>query len=139
MKSFWMHGEGQDNGGCSSVDLSAVFAGERSAMHAIWRCDHHIGCSSYKTPQGPGRPRTGVMIASAAFETWQDAAREASTERSVKIGKTNAVRLHQGIEGSYITYHPDYSPDDDDPLNGVRFVVSPSLGARSFFDLRGHN
>ncbi|EJF61584.1 hypothetical protein DICSQDRAFT_105728 [Dichomitus squalens LYAD-421 SS1] len=32
-----------------------------------------------------------------------------------------------GIEGSYITYHQDYSPDDDDPLNGVRFVVSPSL------------
>ncbi|KAI0746314.1 Spc98 family-domain-containing protein [Daedaleopsis nitida] len=32
-----------------------------------------------------------------------------------------------GIEGNHITYHPDYSPDDDDPLNGVRFVVSPSL------------
>ncbi|KAH9942681.1 Spc98 family-domain-containing protein [Amylocystis lapponica] len=32
-----------------------------------------------------------------------------------------------GIEGTYITYHPDYSPDDDDPLQGVRFVVSSSL------------
>ncbi|RDX49409.1 hypothetical protein OH76DRAFT_1455871 [Lentinus brumalis] len=32
-----------------------------------------------------------------------------------------------GIEGTHITYHPDYSPDEDDPLNGVRFVVSPSL------------
>ncbi|KAI0683501.1 Spc98 family-domain-containing protein [Earliella scabrosa] len=32
-----------------------------------------------------------------------------------------------GIEGNHVTYHPDFSPDDDDPLNGVRFVVSSSL------------
>ncbi|KAK7438063.1 gamma tubulin complex Spc97/GCP2 subunit Alp4 [Stygiomarasmius scandens] len=32
-----------------------------------------------------------------------------------------------GIQGNYITYHPDYSPDDEDPLQGIRFVVSPSL------------
>ncbi|KAF8154706.1 Spc98 family-domain-containing protein [Crassisporium funariophilum] len=32
-----------------------------------------------------------------------------------------------GIEGTYITFHPDYSQDDDDPLRGIRFVVSPSL------------
>jgi gamma-tubulin complex component 2 len=34
----------------------------------------------------------------------------------------------QGIEGNYVTYHPDYSPEDDDPLQGIRFVVSSSLG-----------
>lgn len=34
----------------------------------------------------------------------------------------------QGIEGTYITYHPEYSLDEDDPLQGIRFVVSPSLG-----------
>lgn len=34
----------------------------------------------------------------------------------------------QGIEGTYITYHLEYSPEDDDPLQGIRFVVSPSLG-----------
>ena len=34
----------------------------------------------------------------------------------------------KGIEGTYITYHPDYSPEDDDPLSGVRFVASPQLG-----------
>ncbi|KIK01193.1 hypothetical protein K443DRAFT_678657 [Laccaria amethystina LaAM-08-1] len=32
-----------------------------------------------------------------------------------------------GIEGTYVTFHPDYSPEDDDPLQGIRFVVSPSL------------
>ncbi|OBZ77453.1 Spindle pole body component alp4 [Grifola frondosa] len=32
-----------------------------------------------------------------------------------------------GIEGTHITHHPDYSPDDDDLLSGIRFVVSPSL------------
>ncbi|KAL0958818.1 hypothetical protein HGRIS_014137 [Hohenbuehelia grisea] len=32
-----------------------------------------------------------------------------------------------GIEGTHITYHPDYSPEDDDPLQGIKFVVSPSL------------
>ncbi|KDR70247.1 hypothetical protein GALMADRAFT_255134 [Galerina marginata CBS 339.88] len=32
-----------------------------------------------------------------------------------------------GIEGAYITYHPEYSPEDDDPLQGIRFVVAPSL------------
>ncbi|KAJ7184367.1 Spc98 family-domain-containing protein [Mycena filopes] len=32
-----------------------------------------------------------------------------------------------GIEGTHITFHPDYSAEDDDPLQGIRFVVSPSL------------
>ncbi|GLB41061.1 putative spindle pole body component [Lyophyllum shimeji] len=32
-----------------------------------------------------------------------------------------------GIEGTYVTFHPDYSPEDDDPLQGIRFVVAPSL------------
>ena len=34
----------------------------------------------------------------------------------------------KGIESTHIVYHPDYSAEDDDPLQGVRFVVSPSLG-----------
>ncbi|TFK24131.1 hypothetical protein FA15DRAFT_669893 [Coprinopsis marcescibilis] len=34
-----------------------------------------------------------------------------------------------GIEGEHITYHPDYSPEDDDPLRGTQFVVSPYLDA----------
>jgi gamma-tubulin complex component 2 len=32
-----------------------------------------------------------------------------------------------GIEGTYITYSPEYSPEDDDPLQGIKFVVAPSL------------
>ncbi|PCH42005.1 gamma-tubulin complex component 2 [Wolfiporia cocos MD-104 SS10] len=32
-----------------------------------------------------------------------------------------------GIEGTYITYHPDYSPDDDDPMQGMQFAASPTL------------
>ncbi|KIJ09112.1 hypothetical protein PAXINDRAFT_172617 [Paxillus involutus ATCC 200175] len=32
-----------------------------------------------------------------------------------------------GIEGTYITYHPDYSPEDDDPLQGIRFLVASPL------------
>ncbi|KAJ7915528.1 Spc98 family-domain-containing protein [Mycena leptocephala] len=35
--------------------------------------------------------------------------------------------LRAGIEGTYITFHPEYSAEDDDPLQGIRFVVSPSL------------
>lgn len=27
-----------------------------------------------------------------------------------------------------MTYHPDYSPEDDDPLQGIRFIVSAPLG-----------
>jgi hypothetical protein len=34
----------------------------------------------------------------------------------------------QGIEGTYISHHPEYSPEDDDPLKGIRFVVSSPLG-----------
>lgn len=34
----------------------------------------------------------------------------------------------KGIEGIYITFHPEYSVEDDDPLQGIRFVASPSLG-----------
>ncbi|KAK0499733.1 gamma-tubulin complex, DGRIP84/SPC97 component [Armillaria luteobubalina] len=32
-----------------------------------------------------------------------------------------------GIEGTYVTFHPDYSPEEDDPLQGVHFTVAPSL------------
>ncbi|KAF8504318.1 Spc98 family-domain-containing protein [Russula emetica] len=32
-----------------------------------------------------------------------------------------------GIEGTHITYHEDYSPEDDDALQGVRFVASNRL------------
>ncbi|KIY52188.1 hypothetical protein FISHEDRAFT_63932 [Fistulina hepatica ATCC 64428] len=32
-----------------------------------------------------------------------------------------------GIEGTNITYHPEYSPEDDDPLQGIRFVIVSSL------------
>ncbi|KAL0579580.1 gamma tubulin complex Spc97/GCP2 subunit Alp4 [Marasmius crinis-equi] len=32
-----------------------------------------------------------------------------------------------GIEGNYITFHPNYSSEED-PLRGVRFTVSQSLG-----------
>ncbi|KAF9223192.1 hypothetical protein BS17DRAFT_782515 [Gyrodon lividus] len=32
-----------------------------------------------------------------------------------------------GIEGTYITYHRDYSPEDDDPLQGINFVVASPL------------
>ncbi|KAF9234202.1 Spc98 family-domain-containing protein [Melanogaster broomeanus] len=32
-----------------------------------------------------------------------------------------------GIEGTYVTHHPEYSPEDDDPLQGVRFVVASAL------------
>ncbi|KAF8347430.1 gamma-tubulin complex, DGRIP84/SPC97 component [Amanita rubescens] len=32
-----------------------------------------------------------------------------------------------GIEGTYITFHPDYSPEDDDPLQGIQFATSSSL------------
>ncbi|KIJ60788.1 hypothetical protein HYDPIDRAFT_160465 [Hydnomerulius pinastri MD-312] len=32
-----------------------------------------------------------------------------------------------GIEGTYITYHPEYSLEDDDPLQGIRFTVASPL------------
>ncbi|KAK7035772.1 spindle pole body component [Favolaschia claudopus] len=32
-----------------------------------------------------------------------------------------------GIEGTFITFHPEYSAEDDDPLQGIRFVASSSL------------
>ncbi|KAI9454203.1 Spc98 family-domain-containing protein [Russula earlei] len=32
-----------------------------------------------------------------------------------------------GIEGTHVTYHEDYSPEDDDALKGVRFTASKRL------------
>lgn len=31
------------------------------------------------------------------------------------------------MEGTHILYHPDYSPEDDDPLQGIRFVIASPL------------
>ena len=42
------------------------------------------------------------------------------------------VFVIEGIEGTYITFHPDYSPEDDDPLQGIKFAVTPSLGMPVF-------
>jgi gamma-tubulin complex component 2 len=42
--------------------------------------------------------------------------------------RVRPTRTLQGIEGTHVTYHPDYSPEDDDPLQGIRFVVSSPLG-----------
>jgi hypothetical protein len=36
--------------------------------------------------------------------------------------------MGKGIEGAHITYHEDYSPEDDDALQGIRFSVSKRLG-----------
>ena len=36
--------------------------------------------------------------------------------------------VDQGIEGNYITYHSEFSPEDDDLFQGIRFVPSASLG-----------
>lgn len=41
-------------------------------------------------------------------------------------------RDEQGIEGTHITYHEDYSPEDDGELQGIRFAVSDRLGAQYF-------
>jgi hypothetical protein len=38
------------------------------------------------------------------------------------------LNLWQGIEGTHISYHPEYSLEDDDPLKGITFVVSSPLG-----------
>lgn len=42
--------------------------------------------------------------------------------------KQSSDYFSQGIEGTYITFHPDYSPEDDDPLQGIQFITSSSLG-----------
>ena len=34
----------------------------------------------------------------------------------------------QGIPGTYITYDPAYSPEDEENLRGVHFSIAPSLG-----------
>lgn len=43
---------------------------------------------------------------------------------------TLSGRDEQGIEGTHITYHEDYSPEDDGELQGIRFAVSDRLGTR---------
>lgn len=34
----------------------------------------------------------------------------------------------QGIQGTHITYHSDYSIEDDDPVHGIKFAVASALG-----------
>jgi gamma-tubulin complex component 2 len=49
--------------------------------------------------------------------------------------RTLSGRDKQGIEGTHITFHEDYSPEDDGELQGIRFAVSERLGA-SYLDSR---
>lgn len=49
---------------------------------------------------------------------------------SLSAFQCGAHVVFKGIEGTYVTFHPEYSLEDDDPLQGIRFVVSPSLGSR---------
>lgn len=49
---------------------------------------------------------------------------------SLRPRRHSILTCEQGIEGSHVVYHPDYSPEDDDSLQGVQFVVSSSLGGK---------
>ncbi|XP_006456070.1 hypothetical protein AGABI2DRAFT_188151 [Agaricus bisporus var. bisporus H97] len=37
------------------------------------------------------------------------------------------LNVLSGIEGTYLTFNPDYSPEVDDPLRGINFAVSQSI------------
>ncbi|KDQ51905.1 hypothetical protein JAAARDRAFT_184745 [Jaapia argillacea MUCL 33604] len=110
-----------------------------------------VPSSSGIPPRGAGGPGSGSRQASRDPKGKAKATDKDSLE-GVPIDIQEAVILEDllyvlmGIEGTYITYHPIYSPrstyptdeytgvggDDDgdgdwDPLQGIRFVVDPSL------------
>ncbi|EPQ51590.1 gamma-tubulin complex, DGRIP84/SPC97 component [Gloeophyllum trabeum ATCC 11539] len=73
-----------------------------------------------------------VSNGSVPLASFKGKAKQESLER-IPLDVQEALILEDllyvlmGIEGVYIRHHPDYSPEDDDPLQGIRFVVSPSL------------
>ncbi|ETW75455.1 hypothetical protein HETIRDRAFT_461322 [Heterobasidion irregulare TC 32-1] len=107
-------------------------------------------------------PLNSRVVSSAGMHKSKGKAKEESLhDMPVEIQEAvileDLLYVLMGIEGSYITFHEEYSPEDDDPLQGILFVVSkwldPSLrdlverilplatyytAISSFIELRSH-
>ncbi|KAI5885633.1 uncharacterized protein SCHCODRAFT_02681692 [Schizophyllum commune H4-8] len=75
------------------------------------------------------RVTSGVASAIGKGKARQEALDHVPIEIQEAMILEDLLYVLMGIEGTHITHHPDYSPEDDDPLQGIRFVPSPSLDA----------
>ncbi|KAL1700007.1 Spc98 family-domain-containing protein [Schizophyllum commune] len=75
------------------------------------------------------RVTSGVASAIGKGKARQEALDHVPIEIQEAMILEDLLYVLMGIEGTHITHHPDYSPEDDDPLQGIRFVPAPSLDA----------
>ncbi|KAI0320499.1 Spc98 family-domain-containing protein [Amylostereum chailletii] len=70
---------------------------------------------------------SGVGVPSGKGKTKQERLDNMPLDVQEAVILEDLLFVLMGIEGTHISYHEDYSPDDDDPLEGIRFVASKYL------------
>ncbi|KAH9475975.1 Spindle pole body component alp4 [Psilocybe cubensis] len=78
------------------------------------------GSARTGSAKGKGKQHNGKMVSREPLDRFPLDIQEAMILEDLLF-------VLMGIEGTYITYHSEYSPEDDDPLLGIRFVVAPTL------------
>ncbi|KAF8960629.1 Spc98 family-domain-containing protein [Flammula alnicola] len=120
--------------------ITGTIASVRRHRHPQDNIEDDIDTRNHISREGNSKSHNdSSFIAETSFVRAPLNSRVVSTSNAPKAkGKTKQESLDPliledllfvltGIEGTYITFHPEYSPEDDDPLQGIRFVVSPSL------------
>ncbi|KAI0828525.1 Spc98 family-domain-containing protein [Trametes gibbosa] len=90
----------------------ASFEAERSFVRAP--LNSRVVSSSIHRDKGKGKARESSLY-------------DVPVEMQEALVLEDLLYVLMGIEGTYITYHPDYTAEDEDPLNGLRFIVASSL------------
>ncbi|KAH9003301.1 Spc98 family-domain-containing protein [Lactarius hatsudake] len=72
-------------------------------------------------------PRHRELSAEPSFISEESFVRAPLNSRIEAMILEDLLFVLMGIEGTHITYHEDYSPEDDGELQGIRFTVSARL------------
>ncbi|KAK0461793.1 gamma-tubulin complex, DGRIP84/SPC97 component [Desarmillaria tabescens] len=99
----------------------------REVRHDGYNEPSFIAETSFVRAPLNSRVSSGVVPPKSKGKGKQENLDHVSVEIQEAIILEDLLYVLMGIEGTYMTFHPDYSPEEDDPLQGVHFTVAPSL------------
>ncbi|KAI0084948.1 Spc98 family-domain-containing protein [Irpex rosettiformis] len=110
-------------------EIDEELAREIHSSRGRWERDEPSFIAEASFVKAPLNSRVGTNnpTSSAKGKGRQESLERVPLEIQEALILEDLLFVLMGIEGTYITYPPDYSPEDEDPLQGIRFAVSPSL------------
>ncbi|TEB29698.1 hypothetical protein FA13DRAFT_1734494 [Coprinellus micaceus] len=125
------HQDAEDDAALDAQAHESSFIAESSFVRAPLNSRVVSGgiATSYGQPSNHRSAPREQQAAPSNYRGAPSATAQAGPSANEALILEDLLFVLMGIEGEYIRYHPDYSPEDDDPLRGIQFVVSSSLDA----------